>query len=150
MANILWFNEVTMKDVAQVGGKGASLGEMVQNNFPVPNGFIVTSNAYFDFVEEAGIKQKIISIIDSIDVENTKELEEKTKQVREIILKSEMPIEIKSAQTFNESYLKAIHQWNGFSKNSGGILLYDGKQEFTNKEKIKVLNWKNADLTHPH
>ncbi|MDD4251420.1 MAG: PEP/pyruvate-binding domain-containing protein, partial [Candidatus ainarchaeum sp.] len=96
MSNILWFNEVSMKDVDQVGGKGASLGEMVQNNFPVPNGFVVTSKAYFDFLDEAGIKQKVVLTIDNIDVENTQELETKSKEIRELILKSQMPLEIKS------------------------------------------------------
>ena len=74
MTNILWFNQVTMDNVEQVGGKGASLGEMVQNDFPVPNGFVVTSEAYFNFVKEAGIHAKIVEHIDSIDVENTEDL----------------------------------------------------------------------------
>ena len=47
---IVWFNEVGKSDVGLVGGKGANLGEMTQANIPVPNGFIVTSAAYFDFL----------------------------------------------------------------------------------------------------
>ena len=54
-----------------------------------------------------------------------------------------IPIEIKAAQTFQESYLKPMQQWNGFSKNKGGLLLYDGEQEFTRKDKIKIINWRN-------
>ncbi|HWY12786.1 MAG TPA: DUF4143 domain-containing protein, partial [Bacteroidia bacterium] len=56
-----------------------------------------------------------------------------------------LPIEIKSAQTFQDSYLKSIQQWNGFSKNKGGLLLYDGKQEFINSNKVKIQNWRHAD-----
>ncbi len=53
-----------------------------------------------------------------------------------------MPVEIKSGQTFNEDHIKSIKQWNGFSKNKGGLLLYDGKQEFLRSDKIKVRNWR--------
>lgn len=52
------------------------------------------------------------------------------------------PIEIKASQTFQESYLKPMQQWNSFSNNTGGILLYDGEQEFTRKDKIRMQNWK--------
>ncbi len=53
-----------------------------------------------------------------------------------------IPIEVKSAQTFSESYLKSIIQWNKFSKNKGGLLLYDGDMEFTGTNGIKVNNWR--------
>ena len=53
-----------------------------------------------------------------------------------------VPIEIKSAQTFNAEYLKNLHRWNNFSKQRGGLLLYDGQQEFLQKDKIKVQNWR--------
>ena len=56
-----------------------------------------------------------------------------------------LPIEVKSAQTFQDSYVKSIQQWNGFSKNKGGLLLYDGKMEFIHSSKIKVQNWRRID-----
>ena len=95
MVNILWFNQVTMDNVAQVGGKGASLGEMVQNKFPVPNGFVVTSEAYFNFVKSTGIQQQIIQKIDAIDVESTAVLENVAKEVRLLIRRTPMPYEVK-------------------------------------------------------
>ncbi len=52
------------------------------------------------------------------------------------------PIEIKASQTFQESHLKPMQQWNSFSNNIGGLLLYDGEQEFTRKDKIRLQNWK--------
>ena len=51
----LWFNEVGKKDGAEVGGKGANLGEMAQMGIPVPNGFIVTAQAYFYFLDKVEI-----------------------------------------------------------------------------------------------
>ena len=56
-----------------------------------------------------------------------------------------LPIEIKSAQTFNESYLHAMRQWNRYSKKKGGMLLYDGKLEIETKDKIKIRNWRRAN-----
>lgn len=96
MANILWFKEIGMKDVPMVGGKGASLGEMENNGFPVPTGFVVTSEAYFKFLESSGIKQQIVEAIDSIDVENTAQLEAVTQNVRELIENTKMLPNIKS------------------------------------------------------
>ncbi|MEK6958815.1 MAG: phosphoenolpyruvate synthase [archaeon] len=96
MKTLLWFEEVTMKDVPKVGGKGASLGEMTLANFPVPGGFIVTSDTYFKFVRERKIQDRIVKAIDVIDVENTAELEKTSAEIRELIEKTPMIPEIKS------------------------------------------------------
>ena len=50
---VRWFTEVGREDVGTVGGKGANLGEMTSFGIPVPPGFIVTAEAYFDFLEKA-------------------------------------------------------------------------------------------------
>jgi pyruvate,water dikinase len=96
MKDALWFKEIDMTNVAEAGGKGASLGEMVQNNFPVPNGFVMTSGAYFGFIEEMGIKEKIIQVIDAIDVEDTLQLETASEKIRELIERTKMPQRIKT------------------------------------------------------
>jgi len=49
---IVWFNEVTKEDIPLAGGKGANLGEMTKAHIPVPPGFIVTANAYYDFLRQ--------------------------------------------------------------------------------------------------
>ncbi|MFA6064663.1 MAG: phosphoenolpyruvate synthase [archaeon] len=95
MKNILWFREINMSNIAEVGGKGASLGEMENNNFPVPTGFVVTSGAYFSFLEETKIKARIVAAIDAIDVENTAQLETVTGNIRQLIETSRMPTQIK-------------------------------------------------------
>ncbi len=93
--NILWFKEVGISDVPLVGGKNASLGEMIQNLTPkginVPDGFATTAKAYFYFLEKAGIKDKIKNILQGIDVSNIKELQEKGKAVRALIAHSFLP-----------------------------------------------------------
>ncbi len=56
-----------------------------------------------------------------------------------------LPVEIKSAQTFQEDHLHSMNQWNGFSGNKGGLLLYDGTQEFKKTNGIKVQNWRTIN-----
>lgn len=56
-----------------------------------------------------------------------------------------VPMEIKSAKTFQETYLHSINQWNGFSGNTGGLLLYDGIQEFNKTNGMKVRNWRTIN-----
>ena len=51
--SLVWFNEVDKYDIGLVGGKGANLGEMTQSGFPIPYGFIITSNAFFNFLEKS-------------------------------------------------------------------------------------------------
>ena len=49
MKNVLWFKELNRNSLAEAGGKGANLGEMYDAGFPIPNGFVTTSGAYFKF-----------------------------------------------------------------------------------------------------
>ncbi|MEI7960952.1 MAG: phosphoenolpyruvate synthase [archaeon] len=105
MKNILWFREIGMSDVAAVGGKGASLGEMENNGFPVPTGFVLTSEAYFNYLKDSGIQKQIIEAIDSIDVENTAQLEVVSQNVRELIEKTTMLPKLKAEIKSNYSIL---------------------------------------------
>lgn len=88
---IVWFEEVDKDSVNLVGGKGANLGEMVNAGFPIPYGFVITSAAYFDFIEKAHLKEKIASFLKSLNYENPLELKEASKNIKDLILKSELP-----------------------------------------------------------
>ena len=89
--SIVWFEEVGKGDVGIVGGKGANLGEMVNASLPIPYGFIITAQAYFDFVKQAGIQNKIMSLLSKINCENSEELNQASKHISDIILSSELP-----------------------------------------------------------
>ncbi len=91
---VKWFSELSSKDVSIAGGKGASLAEMYNNKFPIPPGFSVTAEAYSYFIDKAGIRDKISRILKNLNVEDTAKLEEKTKEIRELISNSEMPAEL--------------------------------------------------------
>ena len=96
---VLWFNELSIDDIALVGGKNASLGEMYRNltkrGVKIPNGFAVTAYAYNHFVEKADIKNKLKQILKGLD-KNKKNLSEIGEKARATILKAELPIELKN------------------------------------------------------
>ena len=80
MKYIKFFNELTIKDVPLVGGKNASLGEMVQKlgkKINVPDGFAVTAQGYEYFLEKAGINEEIKRQLLGLDTSNMKELSER-------------------------------------------------------------------------
>lgn len=68
---VRWFQDLRSKDVAEVGGKNSSLGEMIsqltQSGIPVPNGFATTAKAYWDHIEGAGLKELIKSELELFD-----------------------------------------------------------------------------------
>lgn len=101
---IVWFDEVTKEDVASVGGKGANLGEMTNARIPVPPGFIVTAGAYFDFIEKSKIAGKIRDLLETLDVHDSKKLQQVAAEIKQMILDAEMPPEI--AREIKEAYAK--------------------------------------------
>jgi pyruvate,water dikinase len=96
---VLWFDELGIEDVPSVGGKNASLGEMIQKLTPkgvaVPNGFAVTATAYRYVLEEAGIGKKIRDILSDLDTHDMANLKERAQKVRDLIRHAEMPVPLK-------------------------------------------------------
>ncbi|MBU2632268.1 phosphoenolpyruvate synthase, partial [Patescibacteria group bacterium] len=93
-ALIAWFSEVDKDDVGLVGGKGANLGEMVKAKFPVPNGFIVTANAYYDFIRENNLEIKIKHLIGTINFEKQDSLTQVSKHIKDEIRRGKISEEI--------------------------------------------------------
>ncbi|MEA2098112.1 MAG: phosphoenolpyruvate synthase [Patescibacteria group bacterium] len=93
--NILWFEEVTNKDVGLVGGKNASLGEMYQKltkkKVNIPNGFALTAYAYRDFMKESGLMSEIKEILSDLDTHNIRNLSERGEKVRQAIMSAKFP-----------------------------------------------------------
>jgi pyruvate,water dikinase len=101
---IVWFNEVTKKDVPLVGGKGANLGEMTNANIPVPPGFIVTADAYFDFIKKSKLIDKIHHLLEPLDPGDSKQLQQTAAQIKQLILDATMPPEL--AREIEQAYIK--------------------------------------------
>jgi len=95
MKYVLWFKDISKDDIAKAGGKGANLGEMYNLGLPIPPGFIITAQTYKEFIERTEIKDKINKILEGLDIENTKQLQEKANEIQKLIASTEIPNNIK-------------------------------------------------------
>ncbi len=106
MADLIrWFEDINIKDIQLVGGKSASLGELYQKldskGVNVPNGFAITTEAYSQFIEQAGIQEEIQSILSDLNTDNIHNLQRRGHKVRELIRTQPLPREVKQAITEN-------------------------------------------------
>jgi pyruvate,water dikinase len=88
---VVWFSDVSKDDIPVVGGKGANLGEMTNAGIPVPPGFIVTADAYFDFIERSGLHDRIRAELEPVDVKDSRPLQEAAERVQQLILGAAIP-----------------------------------------------------------
>ncbi|NKF51545.1 phosphoenolpyruvate synthase [Shewanella sp. WXL01] len=105
---ILWYQELGMGDVNKVGGKNASLGEMISNlanaGVQVPGGFATTSHAFNEFLEQSGVNQKIFDILETLDVDDVNELAKVGAQIRQWVIETPFQPELEAA--IREAYDK--------------------------------------------
>ncbi len=98
--NIKWFHEIGITDVAQVGGKNASLGEMYQNltseGVRVPNGFAVTSDAYVHLLDVNDAWKELHTQLDNLNVTSVDALQTAGKKCRDIVYNCEIPADLKN------------------------------------------------------
>jgi pyruvate,water dikinase len=101
--SVVWFKEVGKQDIPLVGGKGANLGELTSAGIPVPPGYIVTSGAYFKFLDEANLKETIAAKLAALtDSEDSKKLQEISADIKATISGAAMPSDI--AEEIKKSY----------------------------------------------
>jgi len=79
--SVVWLEEVGKEDIAIVGGKGASLGEMLRAELPVPTGFAVTAQAFRRFIDENGINDELFGSLE-VDVDNADILRDAEKKAK--------------------------------------------------------------------
>jgi pyruvate,water dikinase len=96
---VLWFETVRNTDVPIVGGKNASLGEMINAGLPVPPGFAVTAYSYEKFIEDTRIAEKIYQVIKETvtDPNDPKQYDNASKKIRELINRTSMPKDVENA-----------------------------------------------------
>lgn len=90
------FKKINKKDIRIAGGKGASLGEMINNKIPVPGGFVLLSSAFEDFIKKEGLNNKINSIIKSVDTKEIDLVNNASKKIYSLILNGDIPIQMKN------------------------------------------------------
>lgn len=98
---VLWYEELGMNDVSRVGGKNASLGEMISNlanaGVQVPGGFATTADAFNQFLDQSGLEARIHKVLDSLDVDNISALGQAGKDIRNWIIDTPFQPELENA-----------------------------------------------------
>lgn len=95
---VIWFDQLGMDDVERVGGKNASLGEMISNlanvGVSVPGGFATTADAYRDFLAHEGLADRINAELDQLDVDDVNALAESGAKIRKWIVDTPFPAKL--------------------------------------------------------
>lgn len=98
---VLWYSQLGMHDVDRVGGKNASLGEMITNlsslGVSVPDGYATTSYAFNQFLDQSGLNQRIYDLLDKTNVDDVDELAKAGKQIRQWVVDTPFQPELETA-----------------------------------------------------
>lgn len=98
---VLWLDSVCLDDIAIVGGKNASLGEMIQQLSPqginVPSGFAITAYAYRHFIEQTGLEANLRQLLSGFDVADVTTLQQRGRQARSLMLNAPFPADLEQA-----------------------------------------------------
>ncbi|MBD2461468.1 phosphoenolpyruvate synthase [Oscillatoria sp. FACHB-1407] len=112
-ALVLWFEQVGIADIPLVGGKNASLGEMIQQltakGVNVPTGFATTAYAFRYFIQRAGLDERLRQLFEDLDVEDVRNLQERGRQARSMILNTPFPPELE--QAIVDAYIKLCERY---------------------------------------
>jgi len=101
---VYWFSEISKEDIAKFGGKGANLGEMYNLGIPVPPGFVISSEAYFHFIEVNNLKEKIREFLSETNKNRPESFTEASEKIKKLLVSSPVPKEI--AQETIKAYFK--------------------------------------------
>lgn len=98
---VIWFDKLSMNDVPVVGGKNASLGEMISNlasaGISVPGGFATTADAFRDFLSHNQLDENINNLLKDFDVEDVDELEKIGRKIRSLVMETPFPEKLEQA-----------------------------------------------------
>ena len=111
--NVIWLDQLGINDIDSVGGKNASLGEMIQNlgnlGVNVPGGFATTSDAYRGFLEHEDLGNRINALLDELDVDDLDALAKTGKQIRDWLMN--VPLQEDLENDINIAYAKLVEQY---------------------------------------
>ena len=111
--NVVWLDQLGINDIDRVGGKNASLGEMIQNlgnlGVNVPGGFATTADAYRGFLEHDNLGNRINALLDDLDVDNLDDLAKTGKQIRDWLMN--VPLQEELENDINIAYDKLVKQY---------------------------------------
>lgn len=91
---VKWLNEVSLIDLIEVGAKGANLGELIQAGFNVPDGFCVTTEAYSNFMAQNALHNRVLDIVEKIDLEDVVKAEKMEQAIRQLYLNAPTVVDL--------------------------------------------------------
>jgi pyruvate,water dikinase len=112
MAYTLSFHDLDSNDIALAGGKGANLGEMTAAGFPVPPGFVLTTDAYRAFVQTHGLQQPIVDLARTVSTDDPQSSEAASAQIRQLFMGAAMP---------NQLADELLETWAGFGETAVAV-----------------------------
>ncbi|WP_448587260.1 pyruvate, water dikinase [Thermocrinis sp.] len=114
---VVWLDRVGIEDVALVGGKNASLGEMLRNlsslGINIPYGFVVTSSAYYEFIRYNKLEEAIKKVLKNLNTKDIQDLARRGYEVRELIKGGEFPPELE--ELIKKYYSELSQRYNSFA-----------------------------------
>ncbi|MFN4218510.1 MAG: phosphoenolpyruvate synthase [Candidatus Bipolaricaulia bacterium] len=110
MKSIAWLDEVGQADTSLVGGKGASLGEMRRalQGIPVPDGFVITAEAFRAFLERTGLDARIRALVGELDTHNVQMLADYGRRIRNLIAETPLPSDLE--REILRAYRELVHK----------------------------------------
>ena len=143
---IKFFNDLRIKDVPQVGGKNASLGEMYsrlkKDGVRVPDGFATTAQAYQYFLEAGGIKQEIKNILRGLNTQDVLALARAGQAVRSLIIKTPFPADLENEILVNYRKLGTEYK----TKKTFRKYIFEFGKYFTISNFLKILSLCRIDF----
>lgn len=113
MTDIIWFEDLRMADIPEVGGKNASLGEMISQlsikNIMVPGGFATTATAYKNFITQNNLSSKIDTIISKLDVNDVIALAKTGREIQAWIMAAKLPVSLEDG--IERAYQKMLERY---------------------------------------
>jgi pyruvate, water dikinase len=124
---IRWLSDLSKNDTLLAGGKGANLGELFNNSFPVPQAFVITTDAFLFFLRETNLQKEIRGLLNRIDIDDTEGLQKYSAEIRELILSSKMPEVLESE--ILESYDHFNVDLNNLKDSPGALAILRSARE---------------------
>lgn len=109
---ILWLKTITKEDEYSFGKKATQLGDMLESGFPIPDGFVVSSLAYFQFLQEGKLIPKINQLLETINYDHPESVMQVAKHIQKLIMSTKMP------ESFIADFAKAYHKLSGVFTNA--------------------------------
>jgi len=136
MHAVMWFADLRKSDTGIAGGKGANLGELTNAGFPVPEGFVVTAEAYLATMDAAGARAELKDALVTVDADDHTAVAEVTRRCRDVVRNAPLPDDVRDAilaayRSMGADLLVAVRS-SATSEDTEGVSFAGMNRTFTN------------------